>query len=136
MYLTTLAVFLLIDGHRYLIGALVGTFRAIPLGGARVPDSLSDTVATLLTESFSLGLRAAAPAMVALLLSTVLLGLISRTIPQINVLVVGFGINSMVTLGIVALALGSMVFVFQESFQPSIDAPTESLTQSAATASR
>ena len=136
MYLTTLAVFLLIDGHRYLMGALLGTFRTIELGGARLPDSMSETVSVLLSESFSLGIRAAAPAMIALLLATVLLGLISRTIPQINVMVVGFGINSMITLGVVAISLGSMVFVFQEAFEPAIDAIVETLEAAAATTSR
>jgi flagellar biosynthetic protein FliR len=51
----------------------------------------------------------------------VLLGLVSRTIPQINVLVVGFGINSLITLGMVAISLGSMIFVFRDAFQPAID---------------
>jgi flagellar biosynthesis protein FliR len=136
MYLTTLAVFLLIEGHRYLIAALLGTFTTIPLGGARLPDSMSELITTLLTESFSLGIRAAAPAMVALLLATVLLGLISRTIPQINVMVVGFGVNSMITLGILAISLGSMVYVFQDAFEPSIDATVHALRQAAKTASR
>ena len=91
MYLVTMSAFLLIGGHRLLIGALVHTFETVPLGNARLPPGLADMLATLLGESFSLGIRAAAPVMVALLLATVLLGLISRTIPQINVLVVGFG---------------------------------------------
>jgi flagellar biosynthetic protein FliR len=127
LYLTTLAVFLLIDGHRYLMGALLNTFATIPLGGGRMPATLSETIATLLTESFSLGIRAAAPAMVALLLATVLLGLISRTIPQINVLVVGFGVNSLLTLGMLAISMSSMVYVFQDSFTPAIDQIIETL---------
>jgi flagellar biosynthetic protein FliR len=127
LYLTTLAVFLLIDGHRYLMGALLNTFATIPLGGGRMPATLSETIATLLTESFSLGIRAAAPAMAALLLATVLLGLISRTIPQINVLVVGFGVNSLITLGMLAISLSSMVYVFQDSFTPAIDQIIETL---------
>ncbi len=132
MYLLTLAVFLLVDGHRYLIDALLGTFASIPLGAARLPPTLSETITTLLTESFSLGIRAAAPAMVALLLATVLLGLISRTIPQINVMVVGFGVNSLLTLIVLAISLGSMVLVFQNSFEPAIDAIVETLKQAAA----
>jgi len=136
MYLTTLSVFLLIDGHRYLMGALLGTFRTIPLGGGRLPDTMAETVALLLSESFSLGIRAAAPAMIALLLATVLLGLISRTIPQINVMVVGFGINSLITLGVVTISLGSMVFVFQEAFEPAIDAIVQTLEGAASTARR
>jgi flagellar biosynthetic protein FliR len=62
-----------------------------------------------------------------LLLATVLLGLISRTIPQINVLVVGFGVNSLITLGMLAISLSSMVYVFQDSFTPAIDQIIETL---------
>jgi flagellar biosynthetic protein FliR len=127
LYLTTLAVFLLIDGHRYLMGALLDTFATIPPGGGRLPATLAETIAALLTESFSLGIRAAAPAMAALLLATVLLGLISRTIPQINVMVVGFGVNSLITLGMLAISLSSMVFVFQDAFTPAIDEIIQSL---------
>jgi flagellar biosynthetic protein FliR len=70
------------------------------------------------------------------MLATVLLGLISRTIPQINVMVVGFGVNSLITLGMVAISMGSMVYVFQEAFEPAIDSIVQTLEQAAATASR
>ncbi len=125
MYLVTMSAFLLIGGHRLLIGALVHTFETVPLGNARLPPGLADMLATLLGESFSLGIRAAAPVMVALLLATVLLGLISRTIPQINVLVVGFGINSFITLGLMAVSMGVMVLVFQDAFEPAIESLVE-----------
>ena len=38
--------------------------------------------------------------MTAVLLATLVLGLISRTLPQLNVLVVGFGLNSMLTFAV------------------------------------
>jgi flagellar biosynthetic protein FliR len=129
MYLVTLSAFLLIGGHRQLIGALVHTFQTVPLGNAKLPPGLGDMLATLLGESFSLGIRAAAPVMVALLLATILLGLISRTIPQINVLVVGFGINSFITLGLTAVSMGVMVLVFQDALEPAIDALAELIEQ-------
>jgi flagellar biosynthesis protein FliR len=125
MYLVTLSAFLLIGGHRQLIGALVHTFQTVPLGNANLPPGLVDVLATLLGESYALGIRAAAPVMVALLLATILLGLISRTIPQINVLVVGFGINSFITLGLTAVSMGVMVLIFQDAFEPAIDALVE-----------
>ena len=53
---------------------------------------------SLVSESFLLAVRAAAPAMIALLLATLVLGLIGRTLPQLNILVLGFGINSLVVL--------------------------------------
>ncbi len=120
LYLVTMAIFTMLDGHRKLIDALLHTFETIPLGSGRLPANIAEVLVTLLSESFTLGMRAAAPAMVALLLATIMLGLISRTVPQINVMVVGFGINSLITLGMLALGMGSMVYLFQNAFDPTI----------------
>ncbi len=75
----------------------------------------------ILTQSFALGIRAAAPAMTALLLATLVLGLISRTLPQINIIAVGFGVNTLVALGTVMLSLGAMAWAFQEQIEPTLD---------------
>lgn len=115
LYLVTMSVYVLLGGHRILVDALLRTFATLPLGQAALPSSLGEMLVALLSESFSLGLRAAAPAAVALLLATILLGLISRTLPQLNVLVVGFGINSLVTLAMLAMTVGGMAWLFQES---------------------
>jgi flagellar biosynthetic protein FliR len=57
--------------------------------------------------------------MIALFLSTIVLGLIGRTLPQINIIAVGFGINSFLTLAMTLLSLGTVAWTFQE---PTIDA--------------
>ena len=56
--------------------------------------------------------------MTALLLSNIVLGLISRTLPQINVIAVGFGVNSLLTLGMLFLTIGAVAWTFQE---PTVD---------------
>ncbi len=68
----------------------------------------------ILTQSFALGIRAAAPILAALLLSNIVLGLISRTLPQINVIAVGFGLNSLLALGVLFLSIGAVAWTFQE----------------------
>jgi flagellar biosynthetic protein FliR len=60
-----------------------------------------------------------APILVALLLSTIVLGLISRTLPQINIIAVGFGANALLTMAMTLVSLGSIAWTFQE---PTIDA--------------
>ena len=47
-----------------------------------------------------------------------MLGLISRTLPQINVIAVGFGVNSLLTLGVLFLSIGAVAWTFQE---PTVD---------------
>jgi flagellar biosynthetic protein FliR len=65
-----------------------------------------------------LGIRAAGSLLVALLLSNLVLGLVSRTLPQINVIAVGFGLNSLLALGLLFLSMGAAAWTFQE---PTID---------------
>jgi flagellar biosynthesis protein FliR len=120
LYMVALAVFVVIGGHRALIDSLMGTFAAFPIGHGGAIGSLGETVSTLMSESFSLGLRAAAPAMVALLLATLVLGLIGRTLPQLNILVLGFGINTLVTLAALVVSVGAVAWLFQEYFDPAL----------------
>jgi len=110
----TMAVFITLGGHRMIVGALLDTFHWAPPGRCQLGDSFAEVMVGILQQSFQLGIRAAAPIMVALLLSTLLLGLISRTLPQINILAVGFGLNSLLTIGAMMISVGSVAWVFQE----------------------
>ncbi|NLS97390.1 MAG: flagellar biosynthetic protein FliR [Planctomycetaceae bacterium] len=127
LYLTGLAVFLLIGGHRAVMAALLDTFSALPPGSGTVPVDIADTFVILVGQSFSLGIRAAAPVVTALLLSTLVMGLISRTLPQLNILAVGFGANALITFGAVFFVLGASVWVFQQQVDPALSLLFESL---------
>jgi flagellar biosynthetic protein FliR len=127
LFLVTLAVFVCIGGHRMVMAGLLDTFETIPPGSAGVPTSIASTFTLLLDQSFALAVRAAAPVVTALLLSTLVMGLISRTLPQLNILAVGFGMNSMLAFGVIALSLGAAVWVFQEELEPALDALLKAL---------
>jgi len=109
--LVAVAVFLAIGGHRQVLAALLDTFQNLPVGSCNLPSSVVPALVELLGESFEIGLRAAAPVMLALLLSVLILGLISRTLPQLNVIAVGFSLNGLIMLAALALCLGAMVQV-------------------------
>ena len=49
----------------------------------------------------------------ALLLSNIVTGLISRTLPQINVLAIGLSINALAMLVVLAVTIGSAGLIFQ-----------------------
>ncbi len=130
LHLVTLAVFVIIGGHRLLVGALLDTYSSMPVGHAGLPDSLGKLVSSLLTESFSLAVRGAAPSMVALLLATIVLGLISRTLPQLNILAIGFGLNAVVTFLVLAISVGAIAWLFQEQFEPAIETIVDAMRPS------
>ncbi len=129
-YFLTLAMFVLLDGHRLLMDALLDTYQWLPPGQASLGTTYVEALTTLLTQSFVLGIRAAAPAITALLLATLVLGLIGRTMPQINILAVGFGINSLLTLGCLFTTIGAIAWAFPQQAFWAIELIKEALYQS------
>jgi len=115
-----LAVFCTIGGHRLVMAGLLETFAALPPGSMLSGSSLVDTTLTLAMQSCELGIRAAAPAAVALLVTNVALGFISRTLPQLNVISFGFGVGVVVMLMALSATLGSIAWVAQEYFEEAL----------------
>jgi flagellar biosynthesis protein FliR len=127
LFYVALGTFVLIDGHRRVMAALLDTFAWLPPGGGGMPQSITDTLCTLVVQSFVLGVQAAAPAMAALLLATLVLGLVSRTMPQLNVMTLGFGFNALITLGALCLSMGSVAWAFQDQVEPVLTSLLEAL---------
>ncbi len=128
-YFVTLAVFAAIGGHRLMIQALLDTYQWAPPGQVAWGDTYTEALVTLLGQSFNLGVRAAAPMLVALFLATVLLGLVSRTLPQINAVVVGFSVNSLLTLGMMMVSIGAVAYTFQEPLADALVAMQEAIRE-------
>src|SRR5207247_5473392 len=115
---------------RHVLDALLQSFTWMPPGQGHLPEGLVEALSQVTAKSFELGIRAAAPVMVALLLATLVVALISRTLPQLNAVVVGLNFNSLITLGVFALCLGSAAWVFQNELETSVDAIMDSLALS------
>ena len=108
------AIFFLVGGHRQVIDALLGSFAWMPPGQGRLPDELVAALSDVAARSFEIGIRASAPVMVALLLATLIVALVSRTLPQLNAVAVGLNFNSLIVLAMLAFCLGSAGWVFHE----------------------
>jgi flagellar biosynthetic protein FliR len=121
LFCVTTAAFFTIGGHRQVIGALMDTFVWLPLGQGGFTRSAVDAVTALVAHSFVLGVRAAAPAVVALLLATLVIGLINRTLPQLNVLSLGFGVNALVAIAALGVSLGGACWILQDQLEPVLE---------------
>lgn len=121
LYLIALSIFLLCGGHRIAMTGFLDTFAALPPGSVGMATSLGDMVVTLLMQSFALGIRIAAPATVALMLASLVMGIISRTLPQLNVMALGFGLNALVTFSFLSASLAGMAWLFQDEIEPAIE---------------
>jgi flagellar biosynthetic protein FliR len=101
-YILAILIFLMINGHHYLIQALVRSFELVPPGGFVAHTAVFTKLAKLSSHMFTVALKIAAPVLSALLLATIALGIVSKTVPQMNILIVGFPLN----IGIGLLLLG------------------------------
>ena len=117
-----IASFLLIGGHRQVLAALLDTFSWLPPGAPARVSGLWETLVEILSQSFVLGLRAAAPVMVSVLLSTLVLGLVSRAWPQLHAFTIGFSLNALVAVAVLSLTLGSAAWVYQEHTEAAVEA--------------
>jgi len=134
LHIFTLAVYVAIGGHRMLLAGLLDTYTVLPPGGGTTTATVVDATLALLSQSFSLGVRVAAPATVALLLSTLVMGLVSRTLPQLNILAVGFGVNAFVAFAVLSTSLGTVAWVFQDEFEVALEVLFEALGSAASSA--
>lgn len=106
-YLLAVLVFFATGAHHILVGAMYQSCLVVPpFAGLSAPGG-SWQILREFGTIFTLGLRIAAPVVVVLLLVSATMGVIVKTVPQINVLVVGFPIK--IAVGLITLGL-SLVF--------------------------
>ena len=103
--ISLMTLFLLAGGHRATMAALLDTYEVIPLLSFQVNDSIPLLLIAMVTAAFVLGLRLAGPVLIALFLTGTAMGFLSRTMPQLNILSVGFTVRVMVALGVAGFAL-------------------------------
>ncbi|MGE0757313.1 MAG: flagellar biosynthetic protein FliR [Pirellulaceae bacterium] len=113
--LIAMTVFVLLGGHRKVLAALLDTFQWRAPGGDDFPTSLVEALSQIVAESFVVGIRAGAPVMVSLLLAVLILGLISRTLPQLNIFAIGFNVNALILLATLAFSLSTISAVVENS---------------------
>lgn len=120
--LVATAIFLVTGGHRRLIAALLDTFAWMPPGHVGFSAGLTGTLSDIAAQSFLLAVRVAAPVLLSLVVTAVVLGLIGRLAPHLNVLASGLGVNSLVALTALSLCLASVAWIFQDQCQATMEA--------------
>lgn len=104
-------VFFSINGHYLVVQTLAETTKAVPLGTFNPLLLDAGSIASLLAGLTVTAVRLAMPVMAALLLTDLGMGLASRTVPQMQVLIVGAPIKILVGVIVLGAALPATVQV-------------------------
>ncbi len=103
-----IVIFISIGGCEDMISAMMRSFQVAPPATLAAPTQLLNSVVMLLTVSFDVALRVAAPVLVAMLLATAAMGMLQRAVPQCNILSTGLPIRAMLGLIVLAVALAAL----------------------------
>jgi flagellar biosynthetic protein FliR len=103
-------IFLLIDGHHFLIEAVVYSFRLLPVGTWEMSELAITKIMKMSGAVFAIGVKIAAPAIVTLFLTSVAMGITARAVPQMNIFFVGFPIR--ITAGFFSIIMALPLFLY------------------------
>lgn len=99
------AVFIAAGGYAWVLRGLATTFQLVPLGGAAKLRGVVGGSVEAFTGIFTAAIELAAPVMLAVLITDIAFGMVSRVVPQLNVFAVGFPVKIGVALVMVLASL-------------------------------
>lgn len=105
--------FLAVNGHHVLIKALEHSFVRAPVGAFSLSGDLAYGAQALFTQTFGAGVAFAAPVLVLLFMTSLLVSLLARMVPQLNVMDVSY--SARILVGLIAL------FVFAPFLAPALE---------------
>jgi flagellar biosynthetic protein FliR/FlhB len=104
IYWISLMIFFIIDGHHLLIRLLIQSFKSIGLGQSILSLGSIWVAVDSMISCFTIGVKIAIPIVLIILITEIVLGLISRTVPQLNIMILGLPVKLLVGLTAIMLA--------------------------------
>lgn len=105
LYILAVMMLLLTNGHHLLLWGIQRSFVLVPAAGFSFTGASVQTVIALFAGLFAVALSICAPVIGILFLTSIALGIISRTMPQMNVFVIGMPLKIIVGLVVLMFML-------------------------------
>jgi flagellar biosynthesis protein FliR len=99
-----LLFFLLINGHHWFLLAINDSFSLLPVGGAHLQGPVFQYLVGLTAELLVIGIRIAGPIIAVSLITDVIMAVIGRAAPHINIIIVGMPLKGLVGFGCLSLS--------------------------------
>lgn len=120
-YIFATLIFFAINGHHYLLDAVIRSYNWIPLDNEAflrlASGNVTEFIVSAFGHSFVLAFQMAAPLIATLFLTDVALGFLARTAPQFNVFVIGIPLKIIVGLAMLMLLVSGFVYAFEHLFE-------------------
>jgi len=110
-YMLTMVIFLTINGHHMIIDAITRSFSLVPIGSAVFSQAMMSQVVQIMAMVFIIAFKISAPIIAAALICDVALGILSRTMPQMNIFFVGMPLKIVLGLATIMITLPAFISV-------------------------
>lgn len=110
--LMSLLVFLLLDGHHVVLLFVAESLKEVSLGGFLFTEEMFNYFIKATTNMFVVGFMIAFPIIALSLLADIIFGMLMKTMPQFNLLVIGFPIKIMVAFVVIIATLATFMEIF------------------------
>lgn len=104
-YILSFLLLMSFNGHHLIISALVDSYKFLPIGGFKYTGDTMNLLVNSLSRAFEIGFKLSTPVVAIIFLTDVVLGIISKTIPQMNVFVVGMPLKVLIGLLIIIISM-------------------------------
>lgn len=95
--------------HRYLLKALMETFTLIPVNGINInTDRLLENLINFLGNYIVIGFRICLPVFASMTIMNIVLGLLAKLAPQMNMFTVGIQLKLLLGLSVLVITIGMM----------------------------
>jgi flagellar biosynthetic protein FliR len=108
MYMISLLLFLGVDAHHIIISAISESYQVLSPLSVHYSGEFTQVMLRLSQEVFMIAVKISAPVMAVLLFTNVALGVVARTVPQINIFIVSFPLQ--ISVGLLFIGLTAPVF--------------------------
>lgn len=115
-YILALLVFLATNSHHMLLAALFSSFKLVPVTGVTFQSNLTELIVNMVGGTFTIAMKISFPVLLSLLLTDVALGILARTMPQMNIFVVGIPGKIIIGLFVLSLALPFYIIFLEVVF--------------------
>ena len=115
--LMALMVLFSIDLHHWMLLFIDGSLQTIPLGGFMMSKDLFAYTIQATSDMFLVGLMIAFPIIALSWLADIIFGMLMKTMPQFNLLVIGFPIKIMVAFGVLIATFSATMFILKNHMQ-------------------
>lgn len=115
LFMLALALFVMAGGLEVMLTTLAQSFRTVPLGGMQHHGQIAQMVVGMVTVMFELSLRVSAPLLCLMFLTSTGMGFIMRTVPQMNILSVGFSIRILASVALLIVMVGALAGAYEDT---------------------